>query len=225
MTESESDVLCVSGPLVPTIDTAYDPVVVLAATDTVSTLATVPFAGGVTGVGLKPHVAPAGRPVHDRPTAELKPRRLPTVTVLAPLAPWAIVRLAGEAESVKSVGVRTESESDVLRVDVPLVPTIDTAYDPVGVLAATDTVSTLVAVPFAGGVTGVGLKPHVAPAGRPVHDRPTAELKPLRLATVTVLVPLAPWTIVTLEGEAERLKSGGGGGGGVTAKTRSSWSL
>ena len=58
-----------------------------------------------------------------------------------------------------------------------------------------------------------------------MHDRPTAELKPLRLATVTVLVPLAPWTIVRLEGEAERLKSGGGGGGGVTAKTRSSWSL
>ena len=90
---------------------------------------------------------------------------------------------------------------------------------------ATERVSALAAAPSAGGVTGVWLKAHVAPTGRPAHDRPTAELKPLRLATVTVLVPFAPCTIATLEGEAERLKSGGGGGGGVTANTRSSWSL
>ena len=113
----------------------------------------------------------------------------------------------------------------MLCVSAALLPTTDTAYDPAVVLAATDTVSALVAVPFAGGVTEAGLKPHVAPTGRPVHERSTAELKPFRLPTVTVLVPFAPWTTVRLLGEAERLKSGGGGGGGVTAKTRSSWSL
>ena len=85
-------------------------------------------------------------------------------------------------------------------------------------------VTTVIAA-VAGATGAEGEKLAVAPAGSPAHDRLTAELKPLRLATVNVLVPLDPWTIVTLEGEAERPKSGEGGGGGVTAKTRSSWSL
>ena len=42
--------------------------------------------------------------MQDRLTAELKPFRLPTVAVLAPLAPWAMVRLPGEAATVKSGG-------------------------------------------------------------------------------------------------------------------------
>ena len=80
------------------------------------------------------------------------------------------------------------------------------------------------AVPFAGGVTEAGANVHVAPAGRPVHDRPTAALKPFRLPTVAVAVPFASWAIVRLDGEVETVKSGGGGAA-VTAKTRSSWSL
>ena len=81
----------------------------------------------------------------------------------------------------------------------------------------------LVALPPDGGVTEDGLKPQVTPDGSPVHDRPTAETKALRLATVTVPVPLAPWAMVSDDGAAETEKSGGGGAV-LTAKTRSSWS-
>ncbi len=116
----------------------------------------------------------------------------------------------------------TVSERGVLCV-APLVPTTGRAYVPAAVVALTDTVSALVAVPFKGGVTETGLKAHVAPAGRPVQDRLTAETKPFRLPTVAVLVPLAPWATFRLPGETETVKSGGGGAV-LTAKTRSSWS-
>ena len=68
----------------------------------------------------------------------------------------------------------------------------------------------LLALPLAGGVSDVGLNAHVTPAGRPVQDRPTAELKPLRLVTVTVLLPLAPCTTLSVPGEAAIVKSGMG---------------
>jgi len=116
------------------------------------------------------------------------------------------------------------SERAALCVVAPLVPTTETAYVPAAVEAPTDAVRVLVAVPPAGGDTEAGLKAQVAPAGRPVQDRPTAELKPFRLPTVTVLVPLAPWAMVRLLGEAATAKSGGGAVDD-TAKTRSSWSL
>src|SRR6185295_13413300 len=102
----------------------------------------------------------------ERPTVELNAFRLPTVTVLAPFAPWAMVRLPGEACRLKSGGgggTVTVSERAALCVNAPLVPTTETAYVPAVVAAATDTVSVLVAVPPAGGVTGVGSKAHAAP--------------------------------------------------------------
>ena len=71
--------------------------------------------------------------------------------------------------------------------------------------------SVLLAPAFAGGVSEVGLKVQVTPAGAPVQDRSTAELKPLRLVTVTVLVPLAPCKMLSEAGEATTAKSGVGG--------------
>ena len=104
MTVSESPALCVVAPLVPTTENGYVPVAVPAPTDTVSELPALPPGDGVTEAGLKLHVAPDGRPVHERATAELNPFTLPTVAVPVPLAPWAIVRLAGAADTVKSGG-------------------------------------------------------------------------------------------------------------------------
>ena len=43
-----------------------------------------------------------------------------------------------------------------------------------------------------------------------MQDRLTAELKPLRLVTVSVLVPLAPCTMLSALGEAAIAKSGMG---------------
>ena len=58
----------------------------------------------------------------------------------------------------------------------------------------------------------VGLVPKVAvtPAGNPEADSVTAPVKPPEGVSVTVLLPLLPWTTVTLAGEAESEKSGVG---------------
>ena len=53
-------------------------------------------------LGLNDAVTPLGRPDADRPTLPLKPFRGATVIVLAPLAPCTTVRLAGDAERLKS---------------------------------------------------------------------------------------------------------------------------
>ena len=50
-----------------------------------------------------------------------------------------------------------------------------------------------------------GLNDPVTPLGRPEGDRLTLPLKPFCGVTLIVLVPLVPWVIVTLEGDAERL--------------------
>jgi hypothetical protein len=54
-------------------------------------------------VGLVPKLAvtPEGKPEADKVTLPVNPPEGVTVTVLLPLLPWTIVRLAGEAESVK----------------------------------------------------------------------------------------------------------------------------
>jgi len=57
-------------------------------------------------------------------------------------------------------------------------------------------------------VAEAGLNEAVTPVGRPEADRPTLPVKPFSGVTVTVPVPLPPWVILTLFGDAERLKSG-----------------
>jgi hypothetical protein len=58
-------------------------------------------------------------------------------------------------------------------------------------------------------VTGLGLKPAVTPAGSPVTLSWIEPVKPLSLEIVIVLVPEPPWGTVSVEGEAEIVKSGG----------------
>ena len=50
-----------------------------------------------------------------------------------------------------------------------------------------------------------GLNDAVTPLGRPDADKLTLPLKPPCGETVTVLVPLVPWTTLRLFGEAERV--------------------
>ena len=78
------------------------------------------------------------------------------------------------------------------------------------VVAVPDAVSVRVevALPFAGGVTGLGENAAVTPLGKPEALSVVAELKLFRLVTVMVLVPLEPWTMVREEGEAPMVKSG-----------------
>ena len=52
-------------------------------------------------LGLNEAVTPLGRPDADKLTLPLKPFCGVTVMVLAPLAPWVMLRPLGDAESVK----------------------------------------------------------------------------------------------------------------------------
>ena len=85
------------------------------------------------------------------------------------------------------------------------VPVIVTVTVPVVAVLLAVNVSVLVSVLV---VVEVGLNVAVTPLGMPDADRLTLPVKPFTGATVTVSVPLAPWVILTLFGDAERLKSG-----------------
>ena len=63
-----------------------------------------------------------------------------------------------------------------------------------------------VALPFAGGVTGLAEKVAVTPLGSPLTLRVVAELNPPVLVTVIVLAALVPCFTLTEEGDAERVK-------------------
>ena len=65
-----------------------------------------------------------------------------------------------------------------------------------------------VALPLAGGVTGLVENAAVTPLGRPLALNVVAELNPPVLVMVIVLVPLAPCVTVTEAGDAEMVKFG-----------------
>src|SRR6266436_10044810 len=96
----------------------------------------------------------------------------------------------------------------VLWVSEPAVPVTVTVAGPVVAVAEAVSVSVEVALPFAGGVTGLVENAAVTPLGKPVALSVVAELKPFRLVMVMVLVPLETWAMVREEGEAAMLKSG-----------------
>ena len=89
--------------------------------------------------------------------------------------------------------------------DVPVTVIVDV---PVVAVAETVSVSVEVTLAFAGGVTGLGEKPAVTPVGNPEAESVVAELKPFWLATVMVLVPVLPWLIDSVEGDAVTVKFG-----------------
>src|SRR5260370_28587693 len=96
----------------------------------------------------------------------------------------------------------------VLWVRAPGVPVIVDVAVPVVAVPDAVSVSVEVALPFAGGVTGLVENAAVTPLGRPEALSVVAELNPLRLVMVMVLVPLEPWLMVTELGEAAIEKSG-----------------
>jgi hypothetical protein len=55
----------------------------------------------------------------------------------------------------------------------------------------------------------------VTPVGRPDAVKATVPVKPFVGVTLTVLVPLAPWAMDKLLGDAESVKSGAGAAGAV----------
>ncbi len=187
-------VVLVSVPEVPVIVTVTVPVVALLLAVSVNVLVFVVLAG------LNDAATPLGRPDADNATLPLKPLSAFTVMVLEPAEPCVMVRLLGEAERVKFGGGFTVRESVVELDRLPDAPVMVTAAVPVDAVLLTVSVNVLVPVVL------VGLNDAVTPAGRPVADKLTVPLKPLSALTVMVLVPMAPWTMVKLLGEAESVK-------------------
>jgi hypothetical protein len=90
----------------------------------------------------------------------------------------------------------------------PDVPVMVTVAVPTVALDDAVSVSVEVALPFAGGVTGLVENVAVTPLGSPLAVSVVAELKPPVLVTVMVLVPLLPCVTVTEVGDALTLKFG-----------------
>lgn len=203
-------VLWVSVPAVPVTVTVAAPVVAVAEAVSVSVEFTLPFAGGVTGFGTKAAVTPLGNPEALSVVAELKLFWLVMVIVLVPFPPCVTVSVDGEAPMVKLAVAEafTVRAMVVVWTVEPDVPVIVTVALPVVAVEEAVRVRVDPAVLLAGGVTGLGENAAVTPLGKPEAVSVVAELKPLRLVTVMVLVPLEPCTTVTELGEADSEKSG-----------------
>jgi len=166
----------------------------------------VPEPGAAIDDGLKLPVTPEGSPVADKAIAALKPPETDVVTTAYPLWPLRREPDVGETEMVKVPlpGAVTVSRTVAVWVIPPPVPVITMVYAPAVVVAAT----TMVIVEVPEPVMEVGLKVTVTPAGWPLADSDTAELKPSMAVDVMVEVALPPWSTVKEAGEAERVKVG-----------------
>jgi hypothetical protein len=167
----------------------------------------------VAGFVLNDAVTPLGKPDADKLTLPLKPFCGVTVIVLVPAVPCVIVKLLGDAESVKfAAGARFTVRAIAVAFDkLPEVPVIVTVTAPVVAVLLAVSVRVLVVV------AGFVLNDAVTPLGKPDADKLTLPLKPFCGVTVIVLVPAVPCTIVKLLGEAERVKFAAGAGFTVRA--------
>jgi hypothetical protein len=93
-------------------------------------------------------------------------------------------------------------------VSDPEVPVTVTVAVPVVAVAEAVNVRVEVALPFAGGVTGLVENAAVTPVGRPLALNVVAELKLSTLVMVIVLVPLLPCFTVREAGDALMVKFG-----------------
>jgi hypothetical protein len=189
-------VVCVKLPDTPVMVTVTVPVVAVPLAVNVSVLVE------VVGFGANAAVTPLGNPDALKVTLPLKPPVGLTVIVLVPLLPCVIVTEVGDAERVKFGGAFTVRLRVVVCVKLPDTPVMVTVTVPVAAVPLAVNVSVLVEV------VGFGTNAAVTPLGKPDALKVTLPLKPFTGTTVIVLVPLLPCVMVTLFGEAVRLKSG-----------------
>ena len=91
---------------------------------------------------------------------------------------------------------------------LPLAPVMITVAEPAVAELLAVNVRAEVALPLAGGVTGLGENDAVTPEGSPETLNVTAELKLPLLVTVIVLLPDPPWAMDRLLGEADNATDG-----------------
>jgi len=158
--------------------TAAVPVVALLLAARVSALVV------VAEVGLNEAVTPLGRPEADRLTLPVKPFCGATVTVPAPVPPWVMLTLFGDADRVKSGAAFTVRLTVAVCVRLPDVPVIVTVLVPVAAALLAVNVSELVVV------AGFVLKVPETPLGSVDVDNVTFPVKPFLGVTVIVSAPL-----------------------------------
>ena len=170
-----------------------------------------PLAGTETGLDDAEADTPLGNSFTLNSTEPLNPPTLVMVSVFVTVDPSSIVNDEGDNDRVKFGEVLDEvtvSEIVVLAVVDPDVPVIVIVAVPTVAEDEAVSVSVEVALPFAGGVTGLVENDAVTPLGSPETLSVVAESNPFWLATVIVLVPLAPCLTDTEVGDALTVKVG-----------------
>jgi hypothetical protein len=167
-----------------------------------------PEPGAAMEVGLNAAVTPEGRPLAESDTAELNPPETLVETVLVPELPAATERLVGDAPTEKSgVAVADTVKETVVLCETPpplaLMVTVD-----VPVAAVLPAVNVSVELPEPGAAIDAGLNAAVTPAGSPVAESETAELKPPETVVETVVVFVPPCATEIVVGDAVKAKSG-----------------
>jgi hypothetical protein len=152
-------------------------------------------------VGLNDAVTPLGRPEAVKLTLLANPLAAATVMVVTAVPPGVIVKVLGEAESVKLGGGVTVTLTVVVAVIAPEVPVTVTTVVPAAAEPLAVRVKMLVVVVL------VGLKDAVTPAGRFEAARLTLPVNPPMSTTAIVLVcPARPGLRTTLPGVAVSVK-------------------
>jgi len=191
-------------PCVPLMVTVAVPVVAVELAVSVKVLGE-PLA---TLVGLKAAETPLGKPEAARLALPVNPlSAVSEIELVPPAPPCVIVTLAGEAASVKLGDAEefTVSETVVMAVKLPCVPVIVTVAVPIVAVELAVSVKVL-GEPLA---TLVGLKAAVTPVGKPEAASEALPVKPFSAVNEIALVPPAPpCVIVTLPGDAARVKLG-----------------
>ena len=154
-----------------------------------------PFAGTETGLAEAVAETPLGNSFTLSSTDPLNPFTLVMVSVVEVLLPSSMVKEEGDNDMVKFFAPEdafTVSEIVVLFVVEPEVPVIVIVAVPTVALDEAVSVRVEVALPLAGGVTGLVENDAVTPEGRPEALSVVAESNPFWLVMVIVLVPLLP---------------------------------
>ena len=189
-------------PETPVMVTVLVPVVAVLLAVKVSVL--VPVAG----FGLNAAVTPVPKPLADKVTLPAKPFVGWIVTVVVPCDDRVMVKLVGDAVSVKLPAATAVTVRLTVAVCVmpPPVPVTVIVYVPVAVVEATAMLR--LEVPEPGAAMDAGVRLTVTPVGWPDVVNATAELKPPETELVIVDEPLPPCTTETEPGEAESVKLG-----------------
>jgi hypothetical protein len=152
--------------------------------------------------GLNEADTPVGNPDAASATVPVNPFCGCTLIETVPLPPAITFRAEAAAESLNPAEAVIVSGTVALAEMLPDVAVTVAIAVPAGAEAATVKVSLLVELITA------GLNAAVTPLGSPLIARLAVPLNPFNGVSVTVVLPVVPWVMLTLDGAAARVKLG-----------------